>query len=491
MKRWWWVVTLLMLVTVSAARAQPDAGTLVLLIDSDIYLWNEGDGAPVQVTDSGWSQIPAISPDGRQVAYSTAAQVTLDALERTGGFGAGGGLPSDIYVMELANGTATLVAGQAADASFMLEGVPDKGVTRGNPVWSPNGTQLAWAEYDVMDEQQRVVVYELTSGTAETITTLPFPAMSIPNPVRLMWTRSGLVAQTMAAYVDPQSFNVSSEIFVMTYFVLETDGSQRYFIQPEATAERFAFDALVAVRRSDGREFLIVAYNTGAWAAYDLESGALDFIPGNAIHLVSESAAAESVRLWMGTTTIPVNIYRVTSAAREPLLEAVGGLYYEIQPNVAVARDGQAFAYLVSDAANPAPVREAAVWRGGVTTTIPLPEGRGSIQTVVWGAQTWEMDEAAGIEGEAIPQECPGAAPTRLAIGSLARVIPGGGPNRLRSEASAQSAQIGLIAEGDVVTVLYGPICDRDVVWWQVDYNGVVGWTAEGQGGTYFLDPAG
>ncbi|MBN8621253.1 MAG: SH3 domain-containing protein, partial [Anaerolineae bacterium] len=72
-----------------------------------------------------------------------------------------------------------------------------------------------------------------------------------------------------------------------------------------------------------------------------------------------------------------------------------------------------------------------------------------------------------------------------------ARVIPGGGPNRLRSEASAQSAQIGLIAEGDVVTVLYGPICDRDVVWWQVDYNGVVGWTAEGQGGTYFLDPAG
>ncbi|MBL8117480.1 MAG: hypothetical protein JNJ78_08130, partial [Anaerolineae bacterium] len=136
MKRWWWVVVL-MLVTVSAARAQSDAGTLVLLIDSDIYLWNEGDAAPVQVTDSGWSQIPAISPDGRQVAYSTAAQVTLDALERTGGFGGGGGLPSDIYVMELANGTATLVAGQAADASFMLEGVPDKGVTRGNPVWSP------------------------------------------------------------------------------------------------------------------------------------------------------------------------------------------------------------------------------------------------------------------------------------------------------------------------------------------------------------------
>jgi hypothetical protein len=27
------------------------------------------------------------------------------------------------------------------------------------------------------------------------------------------------------------------------------------------------------------------------------------------------------------------------------------------------------------------------------------------------------------------------------------------------------------------------------LTWWQVDYNDTVGWTAEGQGNTYWLEP--
>jgi len=152
--------------------------------------------------------------------------------------------------------------------------------------------------------------------------------------------------------------------------------------------------------------------------------------------------------------------------------ELVGGLYYESQPNVTVARDGQALAYVVSDAMNPGSgARESRTGSGGVTTTRRLPEGRGSKQTVVWGAQTWEMDEAAGIEGESIPQECPGRGSDGAeAIGSAgAGDYRGRGPNRLRKRGErTMRPRSGLIAEGDVVTVLYGPSTrPGDMMCWQ------------------------
>jgi hypothetical protein len=86
---------------------------------------------------------------------------------------------------------------------------------------------------------------------------------------------------------------------------------------------------------------------------------------------------------------------------------------------------------------------------------------------------------------------CPPLLPPRLRIGSTARVTLGA-PNALRTQPTVNnqlSRVIGSIPGGQTFTVLNGPICADGYTWWQVNYQGMIGWTAEGEGTTYWLEP--
>lgn len=83
---------------------------------------------------------------------------------------------------------------------------------------------------------------------------------------------------------------------------------------------------------------------------------------------------------------------------------------------------------------------------------------------------------------------CPGAPAPRLVVGQQGRVTPGL-PNNLRSGAGIWYRRIGQIPGGGTFTVLGGPVCGGIYNWWQVNYRGTVGWTAEGAWGTYWLEP--
>lgn len=93
---------------------------------------------------------------------------------------------------------------------------------------------------------------------------------------------------------------------------------------------------------------------------------------------------------------------------------------------------------------------------------------------------------------EANPGEiCPGSPmPTRLRVGIYALVEPGGVSNRLRDKPGKLVGQIiGYMPPNVGFQIIGGPECDPDdlIRWWQVDYNGIVGWTAEGEGEEYYL----
>jgi hypothetical protein len=87
---------------------------------------------------------------------------------------------------------------------------------------------------------------------------------------------------------------------------------------------------------------------------------------------------------------------------------------------------------------------------------------------------------------------CPNLLPSRVSVGSTARVTPGD-PNRLRSDPTTSGAIMGEIPGGAEFYIFNGPICDdaAGIVWWQVGYNNLIGWTAESQGDTYFVEPIG
>jgi len=100
--------------------------------------------------------------------------------------------------------------------------------------------------------------------------------------------------------------------------------------------------------------------------------------------------------------------------------------------------------------------------------------------------------------GAITPGPCPagfsGFLPPRLNVGAEARVPAGNAPNRIREFPALSGRQIGLINPNTTARIIGGPSCDFNsgIIWWQIDYNGITGWTAEGRlPDDYFLDPVG
>lgn len=79
----------------------------------------------------------------------------------------------------------------------------------------------------------------------------------------------------------------------------------------------------------------------------------------------------------------------------------------------------------------------------------------------------------------------------RLSIGGLGRVEEGGLPNLLRDIPGTSGKLLGQIEPGQAFTVQAGPSCSLSdkMVWWQVNHNGIVGWTSEGDDLDYWLEP--
>ncbi len=89
---------------------------------------------------------------------------------------------------------------------------------------------------------------------------------------------------------------------------------------------------------------------------------------------------------------------------------------------------------------------------------------------------------------------CPGSpSPSRVASGMQAVVEGGGVPNRVRAEPGIEAEVLTQMPPGATFIIVGGPECgvDDQLRWWQVSYNGVVGWTAEGEGDEYYIAPPG
>lgn len=122
------------------------------------------------------------------------------------------------------------------------------------------------------------------------------------------------------------------------------------------------------------------------------------------------------------------------------------------------------------------------------------------VQIIFNNAPSWVNARYVSVSNMlALPVVASGIRPTpgtfcnglvsRLGIGSQGRVLPGL-PNNLRAFPSTGSTWVGTIPAGGVFTVLTGPQCSEGILWWEVNYNGLFGWTGEGQGATYWVEPA-
>ena len=91
------------------------------------------------------------------------------------------------------------------------------------------------------------------------------------------------------------------------------------------------------------------------------------------------------------------------------------------------------------------------------------------------------------------PADYDGYMVPRMTIGAqTARIVTTGGANRLRQQPSVSSQQLGLIGEGVVLDRVYlGPACTDGYVWWLVQSDDKIGWTAESSytEAAYYIEP--
>jgi hypothetical protein len=92
----------------------------------------------------------------------------------------------------------------------------------------------------------------------------------------------------------------------------------------------------------------------------------------------------------------------------------------------------------------------------------------------------------------AVYEACSGAPATRLHIGDRARVAMYPYENqRIRKDPNKNSTILTLFRPGTLMKVLEGPECANGWVWWKVQSytSGDIGWTAEGDANSYWLEP--
>jgi hypothetical protein len=122
----------------------------------------------------------------------------------------------------------------------------------------------------------------------------------------------------------------------------------------------------------------------------------------------------------------------------------------------------------------------------GVNGQIIVINGNGSDD--VWAFT--ETGFPAPLPTTPTAQVC-GAGWTRLQVGDRAIVTPGDA-NWVRSSPEKGGNTIGKLYPGDDVKVVEGPACADNLVFWKVEnakLPGGEGWTAEGDGINYFLEP--
>lgn len=450
-------------VTVSAA--QTGEPPLIFMMDGDLWSWNGQ--ALTQLTTWGHNERPVVSPNGRYFAYNSVARFVVEQ-----GRGYAGDPPSNIWVGDVFAPNSDgyfRVADQPANAGYNPDG-SIRGVLRSTPAWSPDGNRLAWSEVVLPGYVYRIAGYNFTTGAYEIIVpSLPTPFNDAGiRTLNVWWGMPGIAVQILR-FTAQTTAAPNNEIWFF-----DPNGAPLSVVEL-GNPYGIAFGW---VSYSNRDAIGVVYYDTAQVALADPHAGAALAVIGwpelvNANSL-SAAYAMPSLKPSGAVAFDWVAVY--PDGVRTQALGLGADLYLAHRVGMPPASHGVAF------------IRDAVyLWRNGQLTRIPGTQGVADDfeAGLAWGYLRWRIRQ-----GGATGVTCPGFLPSRLAVGGRGRVIPGTSPNRIRRDPATTSPIVGQIPAGGVFSVNSGPACAESKAWWLVNYRNIIGWTAEGEGATYWLEPA-
>ncbi len=482
---------LLALVGAGAAGAQaalPET-PLVLLVDNNLYAWTPEQAAPTMLTMNGFIEPPSVSPDGTEIAYAAYAPLTIDAIQRVGGIG-GGSMPADIWVMNPTTRQTREIAVQPENASFFTDGVEDYAVTRSQPAWSWDGMKLAWGEHFYPTEAQRLAIYDFATGSVRFVENLPEQA-AVSGPMSLTW---------VGAFIVVRSIDMDGEALMV--FDAEGNAVQTIRLPEEVQIRRFE-----AVQQNGSYTIGVMGFDD-QWTLYDPLHGTQEPVVGY-VEMYAWLAAETSLGLEPRYDEAGAPIWQAVDSLGRPVERFSSAGYYSTEA-IRLSPDGQTVAYSEYNADTRVYEDVVRVVRGQSGANVPDVMDDPFVDAFAWGPMAWRTRLRSTPAGANAPImanypaqtplpitddvtgiDCPGAPTPRLLPGDLARVL-GTTANNVRSQPSVTSgAVVGQIPAGAQFNVLEGPACQDELTWYRVQYGDLTGWTAEGQGREYWVEPLG
>lgn len=469
------ILLLIILIGLSSVVSAQDQSTpLIILQDGVLWQWSgDLDEPPAlfdtcQPPDEPVTSVPVFSPDSQYIAFKTQPPIVTEAETRAGYRNQGAATPSNIWLCTVDSERAQLtkIASQPANASYFVEGVADRVHERSNPVWSSDGSKLAWTEVGRPDPLHTLVIYDLVNGTSEATHLGTEGAQQIGFPHVIMWGTTNIYHRELAAPPHVTARDANGEFIRNIPIPRPTDPK-----------DLITDSALV----TDGnREYIGLYWHYSGWSLLDPETGEMLLLSDLSAYLELIHPANPDgfslllVRPWSDTT---------------PWVATADGLY------ISESGHTRAFGWYYPNKLSLSASGDIAklgasllIWRGDRESILSetlnwdayAPNG------LSWGPVAWRLRYA--IELPLSPHlTCPNQLASRLMVGDTARVLPGD-PNNLRVDPSPDAERLGMIPAGETVAVIGGPRCAHDLTWWEVIHDDQAGWTVEGQGDDYWLE---
>lgn len=487
------------------SQAQGDSQPpIILTFNGDIWAYYELIDQLEQLTFWGYNDPPVLSPDGQWLAYTSTAQFAVEASAANPEL-AFGDLPTNVWLWHTPTGESRRIADHPVDASLGPDGVR---FYRRQPAWAPDGRFLAWAELRSNIGWQ-LVLYDTATDLSQTIADLPptFADAGFLGNIPVAWSSDGYIAASI--------FGFEEEVggLAMRINIYGRDGTLHFSrVLPEFAAGDTPREWLWV--NHNGRQKIAVLYGaSGTWYLLDPQVGTMAGGPEKAVMYSAQAVGAT----WGVSPTLSNGGYNWWVIGPQGLPQQP-----ENFPAVDVSFPSLARTALGPDGMSIARLTDALyIWRGDRVTRVEGTEAAAADPrgAVLWAPAVWWMMPAGIPSGTPVGPSatitpafpptglpptpafppptamnptpipvCNPQLPTRLAMGQQARVLPGD-PNNIRERPGLGSRVLGLIPGGGTFAVTGGPFCADGITWWIVSYNDITGWTAEGQGSTYFVEP--
>jgi hypothetical protein len=465
------------------SQAQTD--DMIAYSNGDLFTWSLANNVPQQITSWGYNGGAVLSPDSSKIAFLSFDGSYADRIANSDW-----AEPfANIWVMDTATREFQWINDQSTATG--------DGIYRSIPVWSPDGTRLAWTELSTYPDTS-IQIYDFRTNT---ITILA-------NNINIGYQDGGEIylptLQWGGAGISRTVFNIVGDDFqgVETLEIYDTDTGGVFSIDLEFINPNGNASTSHHWLNQDGNP-MIALQADNRWGLLDPTTGSYTPLSGSPVLQKVGDSSLQLIPVYNGSYSFDwyVNHNGTASALGYNTYSIESGFQPTIAPTGGIVAWNERTGVFIWDTGAQ---RKQQIITSDEYYSYYTP----GPANIAWSPMEWVISTAPIIINVRPPEAPtpipPTAAPVPTAVPNVtnacklpARLKPGqgavlgdGANNNVRQSWSANSAWFGEIYPAEWVYVHEGPVCNEGYNWYLVSNDYIYGWTAEGFNGVYWLYPA-